>query len=134
MHMNGLCGGEAAAATFYPNDLVLAVPCGILDTADAEDLRRQEDQDLVAALHRAGTLQDLQAPLPVQLEAEEAAGERCWEYFVGWISPGSSSTHPHIPPPTAAAAHTFNSARRPTFLYGDSTVHLQLHTLGVHCG
>ena len=68
-----LVGGKAHNAAFYPKALILAILRGIRDTADAEALREQEPEhpDLEQALHCAATMQDLSAPLPVELEAEE---------------------------------------------------------------
>ena len=44
---------------------------GIRDTEDAEAKDQHDAPELVQALHRAGTLQDLPAALPVKLEAED---------------------------------------------------------------
>lgn len=64
---------KAHNAAFHQKALILAILRGIRCTADAEALREQEREQLdpEQALRCAATMQDLPAPLPVELEAEE---------------------------------------------------------------
>ena len=73
-----LTEGRAAAAAFYPPQLIEQILRGIRDTADAEAQQKQDalDEDLdrsllVQALHRAGAVHDVPAPLPLRIQEQD---------------------------------------------------------------